>query len=48
MHAHINYIRYGFTSVLISDQGREFVNKVNKEFMSLAGEKWFISSFVIW
>ena len=29
--------RLGFTEVIISDQGREFVNKVNEEFMALAG-----------
>lgn len=29
--------RLGFTEVIISDQGREFVNKVNEEFMVLAG-----------
>ena len=29
--------RFGFPSVLISDQGREFINKINEEFMTLAG-----------
>ena len=29
--------RLGFTEVIISDQGREFVNKLNEEFMVLAG-----------
>lgn len=32
----INF-RLGFTEVIISDQGREFVNKLNEEFMALAG-----------
>ena len=31
------FLRLGFTEVVISDQGREFVNKVNEEFMALAG-----------
>ena len=35
--SHLCFVRLGFTEVIISDQGREFVNKVNEEFMALAG-----------
>ena len=35
----IAFSRYGCASVMISDQGREFVNKVNEEFMTPADRR---------
>ena len=37
MFSCLHYFRLGFVDVMISDQGREFVNKVNEELMALAG-----------
>ena len=39
-----DHVRFGCTNVVISDQGREFVNKVNDELMELTGSDHRVTS----
>ena len=46
MHVYICPHRFGFCEVVISDQGREFVNQVETEFLGLTGTQHRITALL--
>ena len=46
IHVYICPHRFGFCEVVISDQGREFVNQVETEFLGLTGTQHHIAALL--